>query len=138
MHYIKDILSYKLYTIFQQLVGASKNIYQEIGITRANYVTMHLIYEHPGITQTALALLNDKDRNVITKVIDKLEGKNYVRREPNLKDRRSFTLYLTAEGERIIRDYWPRFSQDEQDCLNKLTPEEQAQFLDMLERLMKE
>lgn len=138
MHYIKDILSYKLYTTFQQLVGASKNIYQEIGITRANYVTMHLIYEHPGVTQTELAVLNDKDRNVITKVIDKLEGKNYVRREPNLKDRRSFTLYLTAEGERIIRDYWPRFIQDEQDCLNKLTPEEQAQFLNMLERLMKE
>lgn len=138
MHNIKDILSYKLYTTFQQLAGASKNIYQEIGITRANYVTMHLIYEHPGITQTALAMLNDKDRNVITKVIDKLEGKDYVRREPNLKDRRSFALRLTEEGERIIRDYWPRFIQDEQDLLNKLTSEEQAQFLDMLERLMEE
>lgn len=138
MHYIKDILSYKLYTTFQLLAGASRNIYQEIGITRANYVTMHLIYEQPGITQTALAVLNDKDRNVITKLIDKLEEKGYVRREKNSQDRRSYSLYITDEGEKIIHDYWPIFIQDEQDRLNKLAPEEQRQFVDMLERLMEE
>ena len=135
MHHIKDILSYKLYTTFLQLAGASKNIYQELGITRANYVTMHFIYEQPGITQAELAAQNDKDRNVITKVLDKLEEKNYVRRERNSRDRRSFSLFLTEEGERIINDYWPVFIQDEQDCLNKLSPEEQKLFVDMLERM---
>lgn len=138
MHYIKDILSYKLYTTFQQLAGASKCIYQELGITRANYVTMHIIHEQPGITQAGLAILNDKDRNVITRVIDRLEEKGYVRRERCIHDRRSFSLYLTEEGERIIDDYWPRFIQDEQDCLNKLDPEEQKLFMSMLERLMQD
>lgn len=138
MHYIKDILSYKLYTTFQHLSEASKSIYQELGITRANYVTMHIIYENPGVTQAGLALLNDKDRNVITKVIDKLEERDYVRRERGSRDRRTYSLYLTEEGERIVNDYWPRFIQDEQDCLNKLTPKEQRQFLSMLERLMEE
>ncbi len=138
MHYIKDILSYKLYTAFQYLTEASQNIYQELGITRANYVTMHFIYENPGVTQARLAELNDKDRNVITKVIDKLEERDYVRRERGSRDRRTYSLYLTENGERIIHQYWPRFIQDEQDLLNKLSPEEQKQFLSMLERLIAE
>lgn len=137
MHHIQDILSYKLYTVFQQLSEASKTIYQEIGITRANYVTMHLIYEQPGITQAELAAKNDKDRNVITKLIDKLEKKQYVRRERCATDRRSFSLYLTDKGEKIIADYWPVFIGDEQRCLNRLSKEEQKQFVNMLERLMK-
>lgn len=137
MHHIKDILSYKLKAVFQQLVEASKCIYQEVGITRANYVKMHLIYEQPGITQAELAEQSGADRNVITKMIDKLEEKQYVRRERNTRDRRSFSLYLTPEGEKIVHDYWPTFIQDEQDCLNKLSPQEQKLFVDMLEKLMK-
>lgn len=115
---------------------ASKGVYQELGITRGNYVIMHYVYENPGISQAALAEKTHKDRNVITKMIDKLEKKEYVQRVRSEKDRRSFSLYLTPEGERIIHDYWPTFVKDEQECLNKLSKEEQKLFLDMLERLI--
>lgn len=136
MNRMQDTVCYKLTMAFNQILELSKDDFQEIGITRSNYATMHFIFEAPGITQAELADVMHKDRNVITKTIDKLEEKQYVQRVRGQKDRRSFALYLTETGERIIHDYWPVIVAGEEERLQRIPEEHRQLFVQMLDLLI--
>ena len=135
MNIVKESIGYKLHKICSQLQKSTQGILREVGITGDNYITMNYIYENPGITQAELADINQKDRNVIGKTIDKLEAKKLVKRIRGEKDRRSFRLYITETGKGVISKYWSVISKIEEKRLQKLNMEEQIKFVEMLEKI---
>lgn len=137
MRLLQETLGFKLFSLFNQIQEIGKNDFKDLGITRGNYVVMYFINENPGITQAELADVTQKDRNVVTKTIDKLEEKGFVKRVRGEKDRRSFTLFLTDSGEQIVSDYWHILIDGEAELLEKLTAEEQEMFLKLTDKLVK-
>lgn len=137
MRILQETLGFKLFSLFNQIQEIGKNDFKDLGITRGNYVVMYFISENPGITQAELADITQKDRNVVTKTIDKLEEKGFVKRVRGEKDRRSFTLFLTDSGERIVSDYWHILIDGEAELLGKLTAQEQEIFLKLTDKLVK-
>lgn len=137
MRLLQETLGFKLFSLFNQIQEIGKNDFKDLGITRGNYVVMYFIKENPGITQAELADITQKDRNVVTKTIDKLEEKGLVKRVRGEKDRRSFTLFLTDSGERIVSDYWHILIDGEAELLGKLTAQEQEIFLKLTDKLVK-
>lgn len=137
MRLLQDTLGFKFFSLFNQIQEIGKKDFKDIGITRGNYVVMYFIKENPGITQAELADITQKDRNVVTKTIDKLEEKGFVKRVRGEKDRRSFTLFLTDSGEQIVRNYWHILIDGEAELLEKLTVEEQEIFLKLIDKLVK-
>ena len=119
----------------KKLVAAVKQDFAGAGITHENYITLHFIYENPGLTQAALAALNDKDRNVIVKTIDRLEGEGLVRRVRGTEDRRAFCLYVTAAGEAVVEQYWTQLIQRQEECLGALTEPEKRTLMALLEKI---
>lgn len=135
MYSLKSTICFKLMMIRDRIQEVSKREFQKIGITYGNYVTMLLIYEHPGITQAALAELNHKERSVTGQTVDKLEKKGYVRRVRDRNDRRAYTLYLSETGNLVIEKYWGLTLEGERHVLESLTKEEQEAFQKLLEKL---
>ena len=134
---LQETLGYKLFSLFNQIQEIGKNDFKDLGITRGNYVVLYFINENHGITQAELADITKKDRNVVTKTIDKLEEKGFVKRVRGEKDRRSFTLFLTDSGKQIVNDYWHILIDGEAELLGKLTAEEQKMFLMLTDKLVK-
>ena len=120
------------------MVHAIKSDFQELGITDENYITLHFIYENAGITQAELSDLNQKDRNVIVKTIDKLEKMGLVERRRSTTDRRSFCLFVTEEGEVVVHKYWGIVVKREQEALSALSEEEQKTLKYLLEKMTAE
>lgn len=137
MRMLQETLGFKLFSLFNQIQEIGKNDFKDLGITRGNYVVMYFINENLGITQAELADITQKDRNVVTKTIDKLEEKGFVKRVRGEKDRRSFSLFLTDSGEQIVRDYWHILIDGEAELLGKLSAEEQEIFLKLTDKLVK-
>ena len=137
MEMLQETLGYKLFSLFNQIQEIGKNDFKDLGITRGNYVVMYFINENAGITQAELADMTQKDRNVVTKTIDKLEEKGFVKRIRGEKDRRSFTLFLTDSGKQIVNDYWHILIDGEAELLGKLTEEEQKTYLLLTDKLLK-
>ena len=137
MQRLQETLGFKLFSLFNQIQEIGKNDFKDLGITRGNYVVMYFINENAGITQAELADITQKDRNVVTKTIDKLEEKGFVKRVRGEKDRRSFSLFLTDSGERVVNDYWHIIIDGEAELLGKLTEEEQKIYLTLTEKLVK-
>lgn len=137
MQMLQETLGFKLFSLFNQIQEIGKNDFKDLGITRGNYVVMYFINENAGITQAELADITKKDRNVVTKTIDKLEEKGFVKRVRGKKDRRSFSLFLTDSGEKVVHDYWHILIDGEAELLGKLTEEEQKTYLTLTEKLVK-
>lgn len=135
LKYLKDTYAYKLLAAKRKLILAVRQDFQELGITLENYISLHFIYENPGITQAGLAAMNDKDRNVIVKTIDKLEEAGLARRQRGT-DRRSFSLYVTEEGEKVVAQYWDRLVQRQTECLDALTDAERAELMRLLDKVI--
>lgn len=135
MEYLKDTFLYKLLQAKKKMVLSVRKDFQEVGITHENYITLHFIYENPGITQAELADINDKDRNVIVKTIDKLESMGLVKRVRSKDDRRAFTLQITDGGVKIINEYWGRIILRQKEALGALTEDEQKTLVTLLEKV---
>lgn len=138
MTYLKDTFLYRLFCAKKKMVHAIKSDFHKLGITDENYITLHFIYENAGITQAELSDLNQKDRNVIVKTIDKLESMQLVERRRSTSDRRSFCLYVTEEGERVVDKYWGIVVTREQEALSALSEDEQKTLKYLLEKMTAE
>lgn len=136
MEYLRETFLYQLFAAKKKIVLAVKQDFKEVGITDENYITLCFIHENPGITQAALADLNQKDRNVIVKTIDKLEKMDLVRRKRDGKDRRSFLLYVTDAGDEIIRKYWKIMIKRQEEAFRALSEEEQKTLMSLLDKLL--
>ena len=135
MNIAKEPLSFKLFKAYRKLRTLPKLPFKDKSLTQDNYLTMHYIFENPGITQAELADINQKDRNVIGKLIDKLEEKKLVRRERGKTDRRSFCLYLTDAGTAAVKKYRAAVARMEKKKISRLSEEEQKIFMALLEKI---
>ena len=136
MEHLRNTTFYKLLAVQKKLLSTVRKDFKDVDITHDNYITLHFIYENPGITQADLADLNDKDRNVIVKTIDKLEKNGWAKRVRSKEDRRASTLFITEDGEKIIESYWDKIILRQKEAISMLSEEEQAVFDSLLEKIL--
>jgi DNA-binding MarR family transcriptional regulator len=72
-------------------------------IDRAGYLALRTIEDLGPLSTKALATELNLDASTVTRQIAALEGGGYVDRRPDPNDRRSSTILLTAEGQRVMR-----------------------------------
>lgn len=78
-----------------------------IDITPDMYLILRCLWEKDGRHQQELANLVFKDKASITKLITNLEKRQLVRRQPDLQDRRSNLVLLTARGKKLKEKVYP-------------------------------
>lgn len=78
------------------------------GLTPEQWFVLFRLHEQEGLSQAELAdrILNDRPN--MTRLIDKLEKKQLVVRAAHPDDRRSYKIYLTKEGRKLLDDMFPR------------------------------
>lgn len=133
---IKNSVSFKLKLFHKEITKLSKEGLQNLGLTYGNYLAMCYIYENPGITQVKLSEISYKDKNVVGRNIDKLEEKEYVKRESDKTDRRVYALYLTEKGKEIVENNRNIILKEEEKILNKISEKEKKVFLEILDKLV--
>ncbi|MCW8952032.1 MAG: MarR family transcriptional regulator [Rhodospirillales bacterium] len=86
-------------------------------ITPGQFGILELVGKNPGLSQSALARAVGVERSTMVAVINDLEQRDFIRREPSTVDRRSHAIVLTREGgktllvlEQIVREHDQRVS----------------------------
>jgi DNA-binding MarR family transcriptional regulator len=85
-----------------------------------------------GQTQSALCTLTGKSAANITRLLDRLENKNYVVRRKNPEDRRASLVYLTAEGLHIREEVRDGFDTMRSKLLQDIDMNTREQLIDVL------
>ncbi len=73
----------------------------EIGVRTPEHEILANLRRDPGITQQVLALRCFSAKSHISALLTLLEGRGWVRREPDPTDARAKRLFLAPQGERI-------------------------------------
>ena len=112
-HYIRRLQQIAV-AIFLQETSAQ-------GVTPVQFAALQTIASNPGIDQRTLAGMIGFDTSTIAGVIDRLQARGLMLRNPSPDDRRVRRLTLSDEGASV---------------LDPLNPRERAEFMRMLQMLV--
>jgi MarR family 2-MHQ and catechol resistance regulon transcriptional repressor len=107
----------------------------EANLTDSQFGVLEALYHLGPMHQCDLATKLLRSSGNITLVLDNLEKRKLVRRQRGTEDRRYITVHLTPEGERLIREVFPRHAANIVQVMNVLTPDEQEELARLCRKL---
>ena len=124
----------RIASIAKRLDRLESQALSQANLTAAQYMILANLREKDGRPLGELAGIMRCSRSTITGVVDTMERKELVVREPNPNDRRSHLLRLTARG-KALRRSTPELDDFFQSCGPCLTAREFRRLRDLLVRL---
>lgn len=98
------------------------------GLTASQFGVLEVLLHLGPQCQSDLGRKLLKTSGNITLVVDNLEKRGLVRRKRGEGDRRFVTVCLTLEGERLIRELFPRYVEGMVQEMRLLTADEQEEL----------
>ena len=105
---------------------------REIGLTRSQWWVLTYLFRQDGITQTELAELMELQKASLGRLLDRLESKQWIRREADLVDRRANRIFLTEDVQPLIAEMRKRAATVRRDALSGISAADREQFIDTL------
>jgi DNA-binding MarR family transcriptional regulator len=91
-------VGYLVNRVRTELLGAIDKALAPLEVTSAQYIVMAQLYYSLADSASQLCRSISYDPGAMTRMIDRLATKRFVKRLPCPEDRRAFNLELTAEG----------------------------------------
>lgn len=105
-------------------------------ITPVQFALLNALIDSPGADQVTLAGRVAFDAATSGSVIGRLEARGWIRREVDAGDKRRKLLWVTPEGERVVREMLQAVQQTQKRIVEPLDPAEQDQLIALLDRLV--
>ena len=132
---LEDSLGFAIHRTDMRLKQMGAQLLRPYGLTPEQFGVLATLCSRDGMNQRELADHLVKDRPNITRMLDKLQRKGWVERQPDPADRRVHRLHATAEGHDLMAQLSPQVLALRQRMFSELSPEEQAALRDLLDRL---
>lgn len=98
--FLMGVTHRKLTALFQQGL-------HDYGITVEQWSALNQIDCAQGLIQKDIADRTGKDKPTVTRILDHLEKKGLIYKKPGERDRRSFLVFSTELGRRVIAETTP-------------------------------
>jgi len=105
------------------------------GISVSQCYVLETLHTHGPLTMNELAKKMYLKISTMTRVVEQLVKKKYVRREEGLSDRRVRFINLTKQGRAIYKKAWENIFESEKVILKNIPSEHKAVLIDVLTRL---
>jgi len=128
---IDESVGYLISIVGLRYKGETWRRLKPFDVTPEQWVVLNRLSMDEGVCQRELASRIVKDQPNTTRILDKMEQKGLIRRNPDPHDRRAFQVFLTEKGKRLREELLPvvqqlrdksilRFSASEIDLLKEL------------------
>jgi DNA-binding MarR family transcriptional regulator len=132
---IESHLGYWLRRVSNHVSGAFAQALETKHASVAEWVVICRIGARPGITPGEIAKTLDLTRGAVSKIIDKLEAKNWITRSTKPEDSRVQLLSLTRSGNRILPQMAKIADENDRKFFAVLGPAESATLRRLLGKL---
>lgn len=134
---LPDLIGYVLrraqLAVFQDFFAA----FAPFDIRPAQFSVLSVIERNPGLTQSQVAEALGIKRTNFVGMLDALEARGLTERRPAARDKRSYALYLTAEGAALMRKLKPVLKAHETRMIAKVGEERRAALIALLREIAK-
>jgi DNA-binding MarR family transcriptional regulator len=100
-----EILSHQLAEFYDKMASWEHSIVKDSGLSPAQMHTVEIIGHNQDMRMKELAERLGVTTGSLTVGVDKLEKLGLVQRKPHRKDRRSWLIVLTSEGEKMYEQH---------------------------------
>ena len=105
-------------------------------VTPPQWGVMALLHESDSVTVGTISQKRGIDPPTVTGILKRLEQNGLVERRNDREDRRVVKVYLTTEGENILRVLRPAVEEFNHHMLQGLSEAERKTFLENLQRII--
>lgn len=136
---LEEELSLKLFVVLNRAMDSIKKRVEEdircLGLNPTEFAVLELIYNKGDqpIQQIGKKILIASSS--ITYVVDKLEGKELLKRKPCPKDRRITYATITSSGTDLMDEVFPRHKKALTEILSGLETKEKKTMIEQLKKL---
>jgi DNA-binding MarR family transcriptional regulator len=117
------------------LIAREEPALQAHDISMWGYIVLTALAEQPVRTQAALAQAINADKSRIIGVLDDLQQRGLIKRQPDTADRRVHLLSLTPAGDRLRHSVQAAIRASEEEVLATLPDADREAFLRSLKSL---
>lgn len=111
------------------------HIGQPHDLRKVDFSLLMLLREQGPMAPKRLVRLLALTPPKLSMVLERLQGRGLIRREPDPNDRRSVSVSLTTAGTKLTRTLEPVARHMERGLLERLSPDEHAQLIALLDKL---
>ena len=122
--------------VMSSLVRRVDQHMQPLELTGMQWEPVLMLWLKRADTVAGLARVSQMGFASMSRMLDRLEEKELLRRERSESDRRVVHLHLTAKGKKVANKIWPIVVEGMHVHLNGFKKEELAQFSDFLSRML--
>jgi DNA-binding MarR family transcriptional regulator len=108
---------------------------ESCGLHPRDWGVLNVIAKHPGIAQQQIGDGAGVDPSTMVATIDLLEERGLAERRPNPDDRRKRSIYLTPDGQQVLRVGRKAAAKAAREAFKALTPAERKQLHALLRKL---
>jgi DNA-binding MarR family transcriptional regulator len=120
---------------------ASKHSFSEhikaFGISPEQWSVIYRVVENDGISPKELADSTYKDQGNLTRMVDRLVEKKYIKRESNENDRRAIKLFKTKKSDTLVKKIIPLSTLHNESLTNGLSEDEKWKLIELLNKVYK-
>ena len=73
-------------------------------LSAEHWAVLNCLWGNPGMSQTEIAAKIEKDKANLTRILDVMEKRGHIAREPHESDRRSYRIFPTPSAEGMKED----------------------------------
>ncbi|MGJ8743930.1 MarR family winged helix-turn-helix transcriptional regulator [Polaribacter sp.] len=108
---------------------------KKLDLTKEQMIVLKRLQDQDGLNQHDLAFLTLRNKSSLTRLLIKMEKKNYIFRKQNKEDKRIKNVYITSFGKEIYLKTTP-IIQDLITTMEKnISPEEKQQIINIFKKI---
>ncbi len=116
---------------------AQRNLNETIeNITIDQALLLIFLNNHPELSQNEIGELVFKDNASVTRMIELMAKKDYLKRSVNENDRRKYNLSITDKGQNILTDLSDVIASNRKTALKGIADDEIAQLKNTLNKII--
>ena len=128
-------LPYLVNRVGQQFIAGIAPVLNEAGVDIQSWRVLIALYQRGGQPVGALSDLTSINFSTLSRVLDRMEKKDLVRRRRGAADGRSFTIELTDHGREVTERIVPRAAELEARATGDFSEAELATLRQLLDKL---
>ena len=109
--------------------------FADLGLTQKQSAVLWVVGDHPGISQIEVGGRLRMDRATTMTIVNRLQERDYLRRERSEQDGRKQALHLTDEGKDALVRARACIAEHEAWLKGRFTEEETEKLVEMLSRI---
>lgn len=135
---LERYLPYRLSILSNKVSSLVAQTYKDkFAISVTEWRIMAVLGEYPGISADEISVKTQIEKSILSRAIARLLKRHFIIRETADSDKRRSVITLSDTGMAVYKEVVPLSQQHEEDLLRCFSPEEQALFNELIDRLYK-